>query len=107
VNSSIFGDSERQEQLSIDNAFHVQIVIHLESLDRGRLTEKPVHLVVIVMALPESTLHCLDRRGASGRHNKRWIPLRFICLARSPKGVFRSNKSSGLLPYCFSFLYIC
>jgi hypothetical protein len=46
------GYSERQGQLSIDNAFHVQVVIHLESLDRnrGRLTKKPVHLLVIVMA---------------------------------------------------------
>ena len=52
------GYSERREQLSIDNAFHVQVVIHLESLDRnrGRLTKKPVHLPVIVMALAQRAL---------------------------------------------------
>jgi hypothetical protein len=106
----MFGYSERQEQLSIDNAFHVQVVIHLESLDRncGRLTKKPVQLPVIVMALAQSALHRPDCRGLSSGHHvsRRWCPLRFIVL-HAPNKSIPIKQIVRIVTIFFSSLCIC
>jgi hypothetical protein len=49
----------------------VQVVIHLESLDRGRgrLTKKNIHLLVVVMALAQSALHRPDCRGLTSENH--------------------------------------
>jgi hypothetical protein len=104
----MFGYSERQEHLSIDNAFHVQVVIHLESLDRncGRLTKKPVQLPVIVMALAQRALHRPDCRGlTSGHHvSRRWCPLRFIVLHAPNESIpLLHVGGKTLVQYCIPF----
>ena len=102
----MFGYSERQEQLSINNTFHVQVAIHLKSLDRnrGRLTKKTIHLLVIIMALAQSALHRPDcRRVTSGKHvSRRRCPLRFICLTRSHQEY--SDQTNRANCYCIFFV---
>ena len=104
----MFGYSERQDQVSIDNAFHVQVMIHLESLDRncGRLTKKPVHLPVIVMALAQRALHrpdCRSLTSTSGHHvSRRWCPLRFIRLARSQQEYSDQTNRAN----CYHILFV-
>jgi hypothetical protein len=100
----MFGYSERQEQLSIDNAFHVQVVIHLESLDRncGRLTKKPVQLPVIVMALAQRALReaSIDLRSPTSKNCTQYTKRvwRQVAPGQKSSNGSRHTRSAVMIP---------